>query len=302
MSNTTVTQSYKESEIAEMLERLDGMHGLRPESLKSEYESGRFRSSDAVIVVYSSGKVVIQGRGAEALASALDDSSASLGRHFSQDLAPLPSVGSDEVGKGDYFGPLVVAACYVDDEMAPILREYGVVDSKKLTDADMIDMATAVEACTRSVVRVVEPEEYNTLYEKFRNLNTMLEHLHSDVLSRLIEEVETDSLLLSSVVVDQFKKDSRKIRSKLVLQTGLAPSQIIIETKAEKYIAVAAASIVARVAFLGWFDSMSVEYDMELPKGATHILKDGRKFVRRFGVDELKKVAKLHFKSTNKIL
>ena len=212
-----------------------------------------------------------------------------------------PWIGSDEAGKGDYFGPLVAAAVYVDDRLRELLATLGVKDSKQLTDAQSRRLAQDVRAVCGDKCAAVEvpPERYNALYEQFRaegkNLNSLLAWGHSRAIETVLERVPCEN-----VIVDQFA-DARYIRGRLERKTRTL--NVVQVPRAEANVAVAAASVLARDRFLWWLERASRDYGMTLPKGAApQVEVAGRLYVSKFGREALRKVAKLHFKTTERVL
>jgi ribonuclease HIII len=210
-----------------------------------------------------------------------------------------PWIGSDESGKGDYFGPLVACAVYVDDRILGILEALGVRDSKRLTDAQIRRLAGEVRAVCGAghATVVVPPERYNALYAAFRaegkNLNTLLAWGHA----RAIQTVRA-RLPCDNVIVDQFA-DARYLRARLSGDGGLRLVQV---PRAEANLAVAAASVVARERFLGWLERAERELGLPLPKGASSQVEvAARAVVARHGPEALARVAKLHFKTTQRV-
>lgn len=202
-------------------------------------------------------------------------------------------IGVDESGKGDYFGPLVIAACYVGPEHLAELE--GVKDSKKLTDKAAIALAIAIKrVCPHSVI-AIGPTKYNELYQKFNNLNRLLAWGHARAIENVLE-VQPAPYAIS----DQFEKSGDLVRKSLFAKG----KEIRLETmvRAEADIAVAAASILARAEFLRKLRDLSTEFSLELPKGATNVIGPGRQFVRQNGASRLGEVGKLHFKTTGQIL
>ena len=201
-------------------------------------------------------------------------------------------VGVDESGKGDYFGPLVVAACYVGPEHLAELE--GVVDSKKLTDLQALRLGSVIKRFCPHAVVVVGPAKYNELYAKIGNLNKLLAWGHARAIEDVLAKVQCDH-----VISDQFA-DPAGLRRAL-MQKG---SQVRLESRvrAEADIAVAAASVLARAAFLRRLKELGEQWEMVLPKGAgPNVDHAARAFVARKGRDNLGSVAKLHFKTTQKI-
>lgn len=203
-------------------------------------------------------------------------------------------IGIDESGKGDYFGPLVIAAAHVTSEIEPELRLMEVRDSKKISDGRILEIARDLrQVCKHSVV-TIGPQKYNELYPKFRNLNRLLAWGHAWALENLLEQVDCPL-----AIADQFG-DERFILNAL-LEKG-KKIQLVQRTKAEEDLAVAAASILARAEFLSRLKRLSDEIGTTLPKGATHVELAARMVVKKHGEEKLGVVAKLHFKTTKAVL
>ncbi len=203
-------------------------------------------------------------------------------------------IGIDESGKGDYFGPLVIAAAHVTSEIEPELRLMEVRDSKKISDGRILEIARDLrQVCKHSVV-TIGPQKYNELYPKFRNLNRLLAWGHARALENLLEQVDCPL-----AIADQFG-DERFILNAL-LEKG-KKIQLVQRTKAEEDLAVAAASILARAEFLSRLKRLSDEIGTTLPKGATHVELAARMVVKKHGEEKLGMVAKLHFKTTKAVL
>jgi ribonuclease HIII len=215
-------------------------------------------------------------------------------------------IGTDESGKGDYYGPLVGAAVLVDDQTAHKMEELGIKDSKKLSDKRVHDLAVLVkQVCgERAQVIPISPEKYNELYRQFvkegKNLNTLLAWAHTRGIENIVEKYGIEDI---TVIVDKFADESY-IQSKLLEGGRKANLNIIQLPKAEANIAVAAASVLARSEFLKRLNSLSSKYGLDLPKGASdpRVIDVGKSIVKKFGKGELGKVAKLHFKTTKKII
>lgn len=213
----------------------------------------------------------------------------------------FPIIGTDESGKGDYFGPLVSAGVYVDERSAKELTICGVMDSKNLTDGRNLELAKRVARISNGRFAIIEisPEKYNDLYEQFKkekkSLNTLLAWGHAKAMEEILSKVDC-----KAAIADQFA-DERFILSKL--QEKGKSLQLIQMPKAEQNVAVAAASILARARFLEKLSKLSNEYQVKLPKGASQaVVETARKFVDVHGRESLRKVAKLHFKTTVQVL
>ena len=204
-------------------------------------------------------------------------------------------IGIDESGKGDYFGPLVIAAVHVTPRIAEDLQALNVRDSKKIADSVIRTLAEDIRVLCRHSVVAIGPERYNQLYEKIRNLNRLLAWGHAKALETVLEQVPCER-----AIADQFG-DERLILNALQ-EKG---RQIHLEQrhKGEEDIAVAAASIVARDEFVRRLARLSADLGMPLPKGASQAVEAAAKsVVKKHGQEGLAKVAKLHFKTTKAVL
>ena len=202
-------------------------------------------------------------------------------------------VGVDESGKGDFFGPLVVAACYVGPEHVAELE--GVKDSKKLTDKQAIELATQIKKVCPYKVLPLMPLKYNELYAKIGNLNHLLAWGHATVIEDVLNLHPADL-----IISDQFATGGNVVKSRLKEKGRQA--QFVSRVRAESDIAVAAASILARAEFLWRLRELSQQFGIDLPKGATNVIPNGKKFVQMHGPDALKQVAKMHFKTSKEVL
>jgi ribonuclease HIII len=212
-----------------------------------------------------------------------------------------PYIGTDESGKGDYFGPLVIAGVWVDEALQDSLLQMGVRDSKELTDSRCRELADAIRRACPGKYHVVEisPDKYNELYHQFvrekRNLNHLLAWGHARAIESLLNRQQCEQ-----AVADQFG-DERYISSKL-MEKGKA-LKLIQTPKAERFIAVAAASVLARDRFLSRLSHLSEEAGVRLPKGASSaVIEAARQIVQERGANALGKFAKLHFKTTTSVL
>lgn len=210
-------------------------------------------------------------------------------------LVPHGMIGIDESGKGDYFGPLVVAAVYLPAERRSELVSMGVRDSKEVSDAKAIELAGSIRALFPCEVVVVGPESYNRLYDRMRNLNRLLAWGHARALENLLGRVECEV-----AVSDKFG-DARLIEQAL-MEKGRR-IRLVQRTHAEEETAVAAASLVARAEFLRRLRDLSNRVGYTLPKGAGPKVDEAAVgLVRAFGPEVLEKVAKVHFRTTRKVI
>ena len=256
------------------------------------------------VAVYEKGpKVLVQGRGVEEFVQfelepkILGEAKLGYEEVHSPEMFE-PHFGVDESGKGDFFGPLVVAGVYVDRGIARRLLDAGVVDSKRISsDARIRALADTIRKTSLGLVETVliGPGKYNELYEKFSNLNRLLGWGHARVIENLLEKKPGCPRSLS----DQFA-DARVINASL-LKHG---RKIAIEQRprAESDIAVAAASVVAREAFINWLERKSKELGLRLERGVSPGVKESaRKLVELNGPGALREVAKVHFRTAHEI-
>jgi ribonuclease HIII len=215
--------------------------------------------------------------------------------------APPPTsieahIGVDEAGKGDYFGPLTVAAVYVTAESALDLIRWGVRDSKVISDTTIAELALKIRERCPNVVNVLMPLEYNIAYYRHHNLNRLLADAHTQAIETLVEQTGC-----RQVIDDQFAASH-------VMEEALAKRKIEVDleqrTGGESDVAVAAASILARESFVAAIEDFRVRADMDIPLGSSSpkVVEVGRAIVRRWGPKGLERIAKLHFKTTNQIL
>jgi len=204
-------------------------------------------------------------------------------------------MGTDESGKGDYFGPLVAAGVYVPDGQEAVLLELGVKDSKRLSENRVRDLAEKIKAGYPHSVVSIGPEKYNELYAKLRNLNRLLAWAHSRVIENILEQIPC-----TQVITDQF--GDRQFVENALMKRGRS-IELIQMPKAESDIAVAAASILARNEFVRRLYFLSQEAGVDLPKGASPRSEEvALKLVQSQGKEILGKYAKTHFKTTGRIL
>jgi ribonuclease HIII len=289
-----------------------------------EHEAWRVRlsrgRSRVTVVLYNSGKCVIQGTAPawdlarEAAASATQSigglptkpsrSTTTPGSASSPEGNTEPHIGTDEAGKGDYFGPLVSAAVFVDRIGAAMLKQLGVKDSKTLSDRRIKELADKIRGIPeiRHAVTAINPKKFNELYEQFRregkNLNSLLAWGHSRSIDTLLNAPEGKRVNAKYVLVDQFA-DKHYIEQR-TRRAGIPVHQ---RPKAEEDIAVAAASVLARDGFLRWLERWSERTQTVLPKGASpQVVQAAKQFVRRWGAKWLGEVAKLNFRTTAQVL
>ena len=256
------------------------------------------------VAVYEKGpKVLLQGRGLEDFITFVMEpeilGEARLGYEEVHDPAQFePHFGIDESGKGDLFGPLVVAGVYVDADLARHLRDAGIRDSKGIgTDKKIRELAEVIRKSGAPHERIViAPEKYNQLYAKIGNLNRLLAWGHARIIENLCARVPSCPRALSDKFADA------RVLQKALMEEG---RRITLDqrTKAESDYAVAAASILAREGFIDWLDRHGNELGIPLSKGVSAKVKESAaKIVTTYGAAMLPKVAKMHFKTASEVL
>ena len=273
---------------------------------------------DTVVTLYESGKAVFQGSDAD-LASdywiqtekihsgfavvtnsedknkkekVLKEDKFDTNKYFN-----VNSVGSDEVGTGDYFGPIVVTSSYVKKEDIPYLKELGVADSKKLTDDKILEIAPLITKKIKYKSLILNNKDYNNYHKDF-NMNKVKAIMHNKVLYDMMQEKP----IIDYIIIDEFAKENtyyNYLKDAKYIQKG-----ITFLTKAEdKNLAVACSSVISRYIFLKEYKKLELELNMNLPKGAgSEVDTIGREIVNQFGKNKLEEIAKLSFKNTERII
>jgi len=256
------------------------------------------------VAVYEKGpKVLIQGRGLEDFITFVMEpeilGEARLGYEEVHDPEQFePHFGVDESGKGDLFGPLVIAGVYVDADLARHLRDAGIRDSKGIgSDRKIRDLAEVIrKSGAPSEMIVIAPEKYNQLYKSIGNLNRLLAWGHARIIENLCARVPACPRALSDKFADA------RVLQKALMEKGRG-IQLDQRTKAESDYAVAAASILAREGFINWLDKHGEELGVELAKGVSAKVKaSAAEIIAQYGPTMLPKVAKMHFKTASEVL
>ncbi len=199
-------------------------------------------------------------------------------------------IGVDESGKGDFFGPLVIAGCLATDETRFRLSALGVRDGKLIANLKLRSIAEQISAAFPHVVIVLWPEDYNRRYKTIGNLNKMLAVGHADCIEKLLADHRADRAISDKFGKPELIADELHLRG-----IDINLEQIV---RGEQFISVAAASILARAAFLEAMDKLSEKWGMEIPRGAApQVDVAGRRLVQLHGREALTKVAKIHFKN-----
>lgn len=263
-----------------------------------EYTTFQARKEGISCTLYTSGKLVVQGKQASDFIEyflepeILETFDAAYG-HLK--IETTPRIGIDESGKGDFFGPLCIAGVYAQGEEFQKLHEMGVKDSKSLSDAQIHKLASKIRQHVAHHVVRINPLKYNELYSKFRNLNTLLGWGHATAIESLIKKTDCHK-----VIIDQFASEHVVIQA---LQKKNVSVDLHQRHRGEEDIVVAAASILAREAFLDGLDKLGQTYGIKLPKGVSAgVIEAGKQFIERHGKESLQLVGKLHFKTLDAIL
>lgn len=251
----------------------------------NEYIDTFIQNDDLTISIYTSGKVVFQGK------DALFYGSAFLDKKLTR------QAGSDEVGTGDFFGPVCVCACIVEEEDFELLENLGVNDSKLLNDKKILDIAPILINKLKHSLLILDNEKYNTVHQN-NNLNEIKAKLHNKAYINMLKK---NYNIPKACYVDQFAEES--LYYSYLKDEKEVFHDLIFETKAEsKYVAVAAASIIARYAFIKKMEELEAKYKMSFHKGAGEEVDiDARQFVAVYGKGHLNEVCKLHFKNYEKL-
>lgn len=272
---------------------------------KIPYVVFQAQEEDTVITMYESGKVMFQGVSADVDAAmwgtALENTKEKQAERKKENAKyyNCSAVGSDEVGTGDYFGPIVVTATFVSKEDIPFLEKLGVGDSKKIDDSKILKIAPEIAKKIKYKSVILSNREYNENYTKDINMNKIKAILHNRVLYQLVNEVRPK---YDYIIVDEFAREARYydyIKDQKVIQRN-----ITFMTKAEdKNMAVACGSVISRYIFLKEFDKLCDSIHIPLPKGAGKDVDSiGEEVVEKYGEEKLKDIAKLNFKNTERIL
>ena len=259
-----------------------------------QYAKWQLKPENCVITCYTSGKTVFQGKDANVYAAAFMQGQDEIPNAATTNQ--YPQAGSDEVGTGDYFGPVCVCASYVTHDDVDFLIKLGVRDSKQMSDADMLKIGPLLMERIPHSLLIVLPQKYNRVHES-NNLNAIKAKLHNQAYINLAKKIE----LPSFKIIDQFTPETsyyRYLKNEPQIIRG-----IHFETKAEdKYLSVAVGSIISRYGFLKTWEEMEKKYNMTLPKGSGDKVDIvAQAFVERYGLERLGEIAKLHFKNTEKI-
>ena len=268
---------------------------------------------DTVVTLYESGKVVFQGVSADVDANYWKETEKILTGSYPEekekkekkeevdntDYYSISSIGSDEVGTGDFFGPIIVTASYVDKSNISFLEELGVRDSKKVTDEKIEKIAPTLMEKIPHYTYILSNEEYNKMQDEGNNMNKIKSILHNKVIMGLLK---SNNYSYDMVVIDQFTP-KRNYYNYLKDESNVF-RKITFTTKAEdKCLSVGVSSIISRYLFLKEMEKLSKEIGISLPLGASTVVDEtGKKIVEKYGKEKLNEIAKLNFKNVEKIL
>ena len=263
------------------------------------------KTSGCTITAYKSGKVLFQGSNCDAEASrwgsalpskAKKEAKAStLPAGFSQ----LSIIGSDEVGTGDYFGPITVCASYVRKDQISLLKEIGVQDSKNLNDDKISEIAKQIITFLPYSLLILKNEKYNSLQSSGMSQGKMKALLHNQAIGHLLKKIAPEKP--EAILVDEFAKEPIYYNY-LRGEANIQREKVYFSTKAEGiHVAVAAASIIARYSFVQYFEKLSSQAGFKIPKGAgAQVDVAAAKLIKAKGKDVLPSYVKLHFANTGK--
>ena len=264
------------------------------------------QEEDTVITLYESGKCMFQGTSADVDAAMwgvqLENTKEKKEERKKENKKyyDCTSVGSDEVGTGDYFGPIVVTATFVKKTDIPKLEKLGVGDSKKIDDSKIKKIAPELVKIIKYRSIILTNKEFNEKYNtRDVNMNKIKAIMHNKVLYQLMHEEKPK---VDYIIIDEFAREARYYE--YIKECPNIQRDITFLTKAEdKNLAVASASIISRYLFLREFDKICDNIHIPLPKGAgVDVDKTGEEVVEKYGEEKLKDIAKVNFKNTDRIL
>lgn len=288
---------------------------LRPKT--PPYAVFQAEEAGTVITLYTSNKVMFQGenakedallwqefnKGNDVISEIMnEDKEEGYKNKEDSNCITLPSditsIGSDEVGTGDYFGPIVVTASYVKKEDIPYLESLGIRDSKKMLDEHILKIVPKIKDKVKHCTIILNNSDYNKVYSSDMNMNKIKAILHNKALYSLVK----DNVDYDYIVIDEFA--SEKNYFGYLKDAKNVVRNVTFMTKAEdKVMSVAVSSIISRYVFIKEINKMGNELNILIPKGASSIVDDaGIMIVKKYGKEKLREIAKLNFSNTNRIL
>ena len=274
---------------------------------QKQYAFWEIKHRDFTAIFYNSSKFVIQGKNIVPLLEKLGERFALTSKQETvnskqkvQNCSPIHPftystyIGTDESGKGDFFGPLVVAGVLIDEKNRPLFLDLGIKDSKTLKDEQMVRMAQQIQKHSIYSVLSISNAKYNELYAKFKNLNKLLAWGHARVIENILEKTDCEYALSDKFGDESLIKNALLAKGKTI--------QLEQRVRAESDIAVAAASVLARATFVQKMKTMGNFYGCDFPKGCNSIVKTSAGiFIKKYGKERLSEVCKTHFKTYNEI-
>ncbi|MBI2441128.1 MAG: ribonuclease HIII [Lentisphaerae bacterium] len=298
---TSFTYPLTEAQQIMLMETLRGGN-YRP--IEVPYAQAAAETDSCRIILYQSGKCLIQGRAAQEFVTYVLEPKVLLqvGVGYEEMLNPQayqPHMGIDESGKGDFFGPMVIAGAYADNSLVKAMLAMGVKDSKNISsDLRAQELARDIRKLLgkRFSIVLIGPQAYNRLYAQLRSVNSLLAWGHA----RAIENLLAQAPQCPRAISDQFGNQEQVKRALMRRGRGI---ELVQRHHAEADMAVAAASILARAAFLNTLVKLHKEYNLSFPKGASDQVKAAaEELVKKHGAQVLLKTAKCHFRTTDQVL
>ena len=305
----TITLKVSDNTMEKMAEYFEDKKRLKT----PPYAVFQADEADTVVTLYQSGKAVFQGISADIDANLWSQMEKNLNPNKNVDMKVASNekkketkknskvyyantIGSDEVGTGDYFGPIVVTASYITKEDIPFLESLGVKDSKKMTDEQILKITPQIIKKIPYYTMTLSNKEYNQRHSEY-NMNAMKAILHNKALLEMTKQYKN----YDYIVVDQFAE--KYVYYNYLRKVPNVQRNITFITKAEdQCLSVACSAIISRYIFIKEFDKLSKKYNQTLPKGAGPIVDEvGAKLVKEYGIDVLNEIAKTNFKNTEKI-
>lgn len=302
---TNIVHKLSPKEVSTLMSQIDFDTTNLPQGMKA-----RTKWQQTTINIYNSGKVMFQGNQAEKVARQLlpqhinsNNKQSSGNKQITEQQTTIKynhfnCIGSDEAGSGDYFGPLTVCAAYVSTENIAILKTLGVDDSKKLTDTKIVELAEQLITFIPHSLLTLHNDKYNIQQAKGWTQVKMKAVLHNEAIKNVLAKI--DKHTVDYIVIDQFAK--REVYNHYALSETPLPQKTQFETKGEsKSLAIAAASIISRYAFVKYMDQISQQIQMEIPKGASNKVDlMAAKIIEKYGINQLDHISKKHFKNREK--
>lgn len=260
-----------------------------------QYSIWRAKTSSFQAILYTSGKLLIQGKNIDGIVAVINKISGNNeNKHTLIDNDTQNHIGTDESGKGDFFGPLVIAGVLADKQNSEKFITLGVKDSKKLDDKKILTLAAQIKANSVHSVIVINPAKYNELYSKFKNLNKLLAWGHARAIENILDKTPCGYAL-----ADKFGDESLIKNALMTKGRNITLKQMV---KAEEDIAVAAASVLARAEFVKRMQEMENKYELSFSKGASSkVIEQAREYVNKYSFERLNEVAKMHFKTAKEL-